>query len=55
MNSKDQGGMYTPIAGCAYPSDAWDAVSAPETACAAGGAQKRFRVRGGARETGLPV
>ncbi|KAF8602790.1 glycoside hydrolase [Ceratobasidium sp. AG-I] len=54
VNSQDQGGMYTPISGCAYPSDAWQAVAATETACAAGGAQRRFRVRG-AMQTGLPL
>lgn len=53
-NGQDQGGMYTPIAGCAYPTDAWNAVAATETACAAGGAQRRFGVRA-ARETGLPL
>jgi glucan 1,3-beta-glucosidase len=43
-NTADQGGMYTPIAGCAYPSNAWDAVDATETACS-GAAQRVLRGR----------
>ncbi|CAE6534547.1 unnamed protein product [Rhizoctonia solani] len=39
-NAGDQGGMYVPVAGCSYPSSAWDdAVVATHTACA--GAAKR--------------
>ncbi|CAE7183324.1 unnamed protein product [Rhizoctonia solani] len=39
-NAGDQGGMYVPIAGCSYPSSAWDdAVFATHTACS--GAAKR--------------
>ncbi|KAG8708506.1 hypothetical protein FRC09_001214 [Ceratobasidium sp. 395] len=55
-NANDQGGMYTPIAGCAYPSDAWDAISAVAGACDAGAAQRRFRGRVMMpRQTGVPA
>jgi glucan 1,3-beta-glucosidase len=56
VNANDQGGMYTPISGCAYPSNAWEAVGAAATACNAGGAQRRFMGRVVMpRETGVPA
>ncbi|KAG8737386.1 hypothetical protein FRC10_008264 [Ceratobasidium sp. 414] len=55
-NANDQGGMYTPIAGCAYPPDPWNAVTGSAAACNAGSAQRRFGGRAAMpRETGLPA
>ncbi|KAG8728764.1 hypothetical protein FRC11_010260 [Ceratobasidium sp. 423] len=52
-NAGDQGGMYVPVAGCAYPSSAWDdAVVATQTACT-GVAKRAVRGRYALpRETG---
>ncbi|CAE6377290.1 unnamed protein product [Rhizoctonia solani] len=56
-NTADQQGLYTPVAGCAYPSIGWGTVgvSATQTACS-GGAQRVFRGRHAMpRETGAPA
>ncbi|CAE6445133.1 hypothetical protein ACGC1H_004946 [Rhizoctonia solani] len=53
-NAGDQGGMYVPVAGCSYPSSAWDdAIVATHTACsgvARRAVQGRYALP---RETGL--
>ncbi|KDN49155.1 hypothetical protein RSAG8_02508, partial [Rhizoctonia solani AG-8 WAC10335] len=54
VNKADTNLMYTPIAGCTYPTNAWDAVDATEGACNAA-AQRVFRGRWAMpRETGKP-
>ncbi|EUC65954.1 exo-beta-1,3-glucanase [Rhizoctonia solani AG-3 Rhs1AP] len=55
-NREDQQGLYTPVAGCAYPSVAWGTagVQATQTACAGAGAQRVVRGRYALpQETGL--
>ncbi|CAE6430534.1 unnamed protein product [Rhizoctonia solani] len=52
VNKADTGLMYTPISGCTYPTNAWDAVDATEGACNAA-AQRVFKGRWAMpRETG---
>ncbi|KAF8749963.1 Cellulase (glycosyl hydrolase family 5) [Rhizoctonia solani] len=54
VNTADTSGMYTTIAGCAYPSNAWDAVDATQGACAVA-AQRVFKGRWAMpKETGKP-
>ncbi|QRW00896.1 Cellulase (glycosyl hydrolase family 5 protein) [Ceratobasidium sp. AG-Ba] len=54
-NGKDQGGMYTPVAGCAYPNS-WDAVGAAATACSAAPVRKMLKGRFAMpKETGIPL
>jgi glucan 1,3-beta-glucosidase len=50
-----QQGYYTPVAGCPYPPNAWDAVMATERVCS-GPAQRVFKGRYAMpRETGMPA
>ncbi|CCO32664.1 putative glucan 1,3-beta-glucosidase D [Rhizoctonia solani AG-1 IB] len=54
VNTADTNGMYTTIAGCAYPTNAWDAVDATQGACTVA-AQRVFKGRWAMpRETGNP-
>ncbi|CAE6499176.1 unnamed protein product [Rhizoctonia solani] len=56
-NSADQQGLYTPVAGCSYPSSVWgDAADATNTACNGGSVRRAVRGRYALpRETGTPV
>ncbi|CCO32663.1 putative glucan 1,3-beta-glucosidase D [Rhizoctonia solani AG-1 IB] len=56
-NSADQQGLYTPIAGCPYPSSVWgDAADATQIACSGGSSRRSVEGRYVLpRETGVPV
>ncbi|CAE7183315.1 unnamed protein product [Rhizoctonia solani] len=56
-NVADQQGLFTPVAGCSYPSSAWgDAADATNIACSGGSIQRAVKGRYALpRETGVPA